>query len=142
MPQFARPTADALVGDYTTQAGGTSNLYQTIDEAAASDSDYIQSPTTPSADVYVCDLETISDPGTSSGYIIRVRAAKSAIGGGTITMTTQVREEYVNESSLGTLIEEFEDELTSSFVTYENALTTPTVTEFDDLQVRIVMTEA
>lgn len=46
-PQYARPTSDSSVGTWTTNAGGTTNLYQTIDETAFDDADYIQSIAAP-----------------------------------------------------------------------------------------------
>ena len=43
MTQYARPDGDvSRNSEWTTNSSGTSNLYATIDEATASDSDYIQ----------------------------------------------------------------------------------------------------
>ena len=42
---FLRPDGDTTLDGWTNQAGGTSNIYQSIDEASASDSDFVQSPT-------------------------------------------------------------------------------------------------
>jgi hypothetical protein len=42
-PQFARPTSDSSVGTWTTDLGGTTNLYATIDEVSVDDADYMQS---------------------------------------------------------------------------------------------------
>jgi hypothetical protein len=42
-PQFARPSSDSSVGTWTTDLGGTTNLYATIDESAFDDADYMQS---------------------------------------------------------------------------------------------------
>lgn len=46
-PQYARPSSDSSVGTWTTDLGGTTNLYATIDETAFDDADYIQSIAAP-----------------------------------------------------------------------------------------------
>jgi len=46
-PQFARPTSDQSAGTWTTNSGGTTNLYATIDETSLDDADYIQSIAAP-----------------------------------------------------------------------------------------------
>jgi hypothetical protein len=105
MAQFGRPSADTNnPGAYTDQAAGSTNIYLTIDETVASDADYIQSPLAPSSAVYVTKLSTVEDPVSSSGHVVRVRAAKSATGGAGINLTVQLRQGYVNEGTPGTLI--------------------------------------
>ena len=47
MAQFARPDADTTLGNFSDQGGGTTSIFQSIDESAASDADYIRSPTSP-----------------------------------------------------------------------------------------------
>jgi hypothetical protein len=46
-PQYARPTSDQSAGTWTTDTGGTTNLYAAIDETSPSDADYIQSIAAP-----------------------------------------------------------------------------------------------
>lgn len=114
MPQYALPSEDTNnPGSYTTDAGGSTNLYQRIDEGFGSgrgsgsgpdDTDYIQSPSAPSSAVYVTKFSTLEDPASSSGHVFRNRYSKSAAGGAQINMTFQLREGYTNESTLGTLI--------------------------------------
>lgn len=42
MAQFGRPSADTNnPGSYTDQAGGSANIYTTIDEVTLDDADYI-----------------------------------------------------------------------------------------------------
>jgi hypothetical protein len=41
---YLRPDGDVATDGWTDQAGGTSNIYQSIDEATADDLDYVQSP--------------------------------------------------------------------------------------------------
>lgn len=74
--QFARPSADTSVGGWTTQAGGSTNLYQGLDETSASDADYAQSPTLAAggaAYVYGGTLSATTDPATDAGLTFRFR---------------------------------------------------------------------
>jgi hypothetical protein len=106
MAQFARPSADTNnPGSYTDEAAGSSDIFNSIDETSASDSDYIQSPATPSSAVYVTKLSTVVDPLSSSGHIVRWRRGKDVgTGGEQIDLTVQLRQDYVNEGTPGTLI--------------------------------------
>lgn len=105
MAQFARPTTDTTNdGAWTDQGGGSTNLFQTIDESTASDADYIRTALAPSSDVYVTELTNLVDPLSSSGHIIRWRRGKDAASGATVNETVQLRQGYTNEGSPGTLI--------------------------------------
>src|SRR5512141_1170779 len=106
MPQYGRPSTDtANPGTYTDQGGGSTNIYTTIDETSYSDADYIRSTTDPASTVYVTKLTSITDPVSSSGHTLRVRAGTDqASGGNQIDLTAQLRQGYTNEGSPGTLI--------------------------------------
>ena len=104
MPQYGRPNADTAIGNFTDQAAGTTNIYQAIDETSPSDSDYIQSPTSPANQVYVCKLSTVVDPVSSSGHTMRMRTSTSLDGQEVLDFTQQLRQGYTNEGSPGTLI--------------------------------------
>lgn len=105
MPQFGRPSADTNNPDaWTDQAGGSTNIYLTIDEVTASDADYIRSPLTPTLDIYVTKYSNLEDPLSSAGHILRTRYAKSAAGGAQIDVIAQLRQGYVSEATQGTLI--------------------------------------
>lgn len=74
--QFARPAADAPVGAWVTQAGGSTDLYQGIDETSPSDADYIQSPALAiggAAYTYGATLAGAADPLTDAGFTFRFR---------------------------------------------------------------------
>ena len=43
-PFELRPDGDTATDGWTNQAGSASNIYQSIDEVTASDSDFVQSP--------------------------------------------------------------------------------------------------
>jgi hypothetical protein len=106
MAQFGRPSTDASIGGYQDQAGGTTNIFGTIDETSASDADYVRSVVAPVNAPYVTRLTTLEDPLSSSGHTIRWRRQKNAAGGATVNLTVQLRQTYVNEGSPGTLIAE------------------------------------
>lgn len=102
--QYARPAGDTVVGNWTNELGGTTNIYQSIDETTPNDSDYIQSPEDPVNEVYVFPLQAIPDPNSSVNHELAIRYKKNAAGGSLLDLTVQLRQGYVNESSQGTLI--------------------------------------
>jgi len=104
MAQFGRPSVDTLRDNWETEVGGTTNIWAQIDEVSFDDGDYIRTVLTPTSDVYVTKLTSVEDPLSSTGHIVRFRAAKSAAGGDQIDLTVQLRQGYVNEGSPGTLI--------------------------------------
>lgn len=105
MPQFARPDADAdNTGAFTDQGGGSTSLFATIDETAASDADYIRSPTSPASAVYTARLSDVTDPASSTGHIMRMRTSVDLAAQESIDFTQQLRQGYVSEASQGTLI--------------------------------------
>ena len=105
MPQFGRPSADTNNPDaYTDQAGGSVNLYATIDEATEDDADFIRTVASPSSDVYVTKLSNVTDPVSSTGHIMRMATSVDLASQEAIDFTQQLRQGYVNEGSPGTLI--------------------------------------
>lgn len=104
MPQYARPDLDTTVGNFTNQAGSAVNIFQSIDEVAADDADYIRSPVSPANEVYVCRLSDIADPLSSSGHIMRMRTSTDQDAQESLDFTQQLRQGYTNEGAQGTLI--------------------------------------
>lgn len=104
MPQYARPDQDTTIGTYTDHAGGTTDIFQAIDEASANDSDFIRSVTSPSSAVYVCRLSDITDPVSSANHIMRMRTSCDQDAQETLDFTQQLRQGYTNEGAQGTLI--------------------------------------
>ena len=146
MAQFGRPSADTdNTGAYTDQAAGSSNIYTTIDESSASDSDYIQSVTDPANAVYVTKLSSVTDPVSSTGHVLRVRAGTNqASGGNQIDLTAQLRQGYVSEGSQGTLIATLTQANISqgSFTTYSKTLSgaeADSITDYTELYIRILL---
>lgn len=91
MAQFARPSADTVRTGWTDQGGGTTNIYTTIDEASASDADYIKTPTPPGANEFETLLTAVTDPLSSTGHIMRWRRRKQpASGSAQINLTARL----------------------------------------------------
>jgi hypothetical protein len=76
MAQFARPDADASAGSWTTAP-----LWSKIDEATASDTDFIFSNNNINGDVCEVSLSNVTDPAASTGHVVRYRYRKSASAG-------------------------------------------------------------
>jgi hypothetical protein len=104
MAQYGRPSTDTTNESWTDQAAGSTNIWNSIDESSANDTDYIQSALTPTSDVYVTKLTSVEDPVSSSNHTVRYRYCKSSAGGDQIDLTVQLRQGYTNEGSPGTLI--------------------------------------
>lgn len=104
MPQYARPDQDTTLGNYSDNAAGITNIFQAIDEASASDIDFIRSPASPTNEVYVCRLSGVTDPVSSVNHIMRMRTSCDQDAQETLDFTQQLRQGYTNEGSPGTLI--------------------------------------
>ena len=105
MPQFARPSADTYNGDGWTEDDNTTvNMFQEIDEAAADDADFVRSPVTPTNDVVVFALSSVTDPALSTGHTLRVRNSADQASQETIDFLFELRQGYTNEGAQGTLI--------------------------------------
>lgn len=104
MAQFARPNADTTIGNFTDEGGGTTSIFQSIDEETANDSDFIQSPSSPVNEVYACALSSITDPESSSNHIMRMRTSTDLDSQESLDFTQELRQGYVGEGTQGTLI--------------------------------------
>lgn len=89
MTQTAYAIADETTTGWETQAGGTTNLYQVIDEVIPSGTDYINNATFGNAARFT--LGSLTDPASSSGHVISWRAAWLD-GSGDITWTLKLKE--------------------------------------------------
>jgi hypothetical protein len=91
--QRVRPTADVADGNWLNEAGSNTNLYASIDEVTASDSDYIQSGASPaSADIVQVRFGALTDPAVGTGHVVRYRYLKDQTGGDTINLTVTLRQ--------------------------------------------------
>ena len=104
--QFGRPIADITNSDHwLNNAGSSVNLWDAINETALSTSDYIQSSAGLISAIYVSALTTtLEDPVSSAGHVVRYTYRKDSSGGVQINLTVELRQDYVNEATLGTLI--------------------------------------
>ena len=75
--QFSRPDADFARDTWTTDAGGTTNLWDSINETSASDADYVKSSVDAVNDELIVTLANIEDPASSTGHVVRFRYRKS-----------------------------------------------------------------
>jgi len=138
--QYLRPSSDSSVGQWTTHVGGTTNLYQTIDEVSPDDADYIQSERSPSTSPCVVKLSSSADPESSSDHKLSYRYYRK--GTGTIDLTVQLREGYTNEGSPGDLIAQWQHNGVGTTVVQANqelsAAQANSITDYSDLYVRFV----
>lgn len=104
MPQVARPDADTTLGNFRDEAAGVTNIFNSIDEATASDTDFIESPAAPVNEVYVARLSDVVDPVSSSTHVMRMRTAVDVGAQQALDFTQQLRQGYVSEGTPGTLI--------------------------------------
>lgn len=140
MAQFARPDGDQSVGNWTTDGGGTSNLYQSIDEASPSDADYVRSELSPSSSSYECTLGNLEDPQSSSGHVVRYRYAKDAAGGQTINLTVQLRQGASTVIASATH-NDISETVTAGSITLSGA-EADAITDYSDLRLRFTATAA
>ncbi len=152
MAQYAVPSADLVDGTWLNQAASATDIYLSIvpgtpgSIGSGDDTTYAESVANPSAAAYGFSLSTIEDPASSSGHILRWRRAKDAAGGGQIDLTVDLREGYVNESTMGTLITTTADtNLSDTEATTTDALSggeADSITDYADLQGRVVANQS
>jgi hypothetical protein len=86
---FARPSADISRGSWTTQSGGTANLFATLDEEAADDADYVISALNANS-TYECRLSSVAPAIIPRAHLIALRGRKDASGGNTKGVTVDL----------------------------------------------------
>ena len=78
MAQYARPNSDvqwSLLG--ATPTDTTGNRYTNVDETTPSDTDYVYSQNNPGGGSFVeFGLSAVTDPGVSTGHVLRIRTAQ------------------------------------------------------------------
>lgn len=132
MPQSLLPNADGTIGSWTDQGGGTSNLYQRVDESpdAANDTDYVRNVTDSSA--LRLEIPTPDTPGPDTQHVMRVRARGTT---GTDTLATRVFQD-------GTLVASAGHTLTTSWALYEMTLSeaqAAAITDYSLVNLRLVV---
>ena len=77
--QFARPVSDITLGTWTDNSLGTTDIFLAIDEASASDADFVLNNNNTN-DTYETGLSGISEPDAGT-VTVRYRYSKSAANG-------------------------------------------------------------
>lgn len=131
--QFSRPSADSVDGNWTNELGTNTNLFASIDETPASDTDYIQSDLAPAASSTRIKLSTVATPGAGT-RTFRWRLAKNITGGGQIDATARIYQGGGNVLGAGTLVQTFTRTNVDAVTTYSETLT-GTVTDYSQLYV-------
>ena len=143
MAQFARPSVDTTRDNWEEDDGTTASIFDQIDEAVQDDADFIRTVLTPTADVYVTKLTSVTDPVSSSNHTVRYRYGKDVAAGDQIDLTVELRQGYVNEGSPGTLIKtlgthtDIASGWTAAAVTLSGA-EADSITNYADLYLRFV----
>ena len=90
--QFARPVADISLGNWTDAADGTTDIYGSLDEVTANDSDYVKSGLSPSStDVYKLRLGALTNPDINTGHVVRYRYMKDTTGGDRVDLRVKLK---------------------------------------------------
>ena len=124
---FIRPDTDASNSGWTNEAGSSSNLYLSIDETSANDTDYIQSSANPVSDVV---RFRISDPSAGMAEPFKVRYRYGTIGAGTVTLTATLKQ------GIRIIKQWVHTDATTTFQTVTQTLASAefvTITDFTDL---------
>lgn len=134
---FSRPNADLARGGWLNNAGGA-ELFSAIDEADASDLDFIQSPALDDAETDTCELalQDVNNPGVDYGHRIGVRFRKVNVAG------TQVANFTVQLVQGATVIAgKTYSNVGTGWITDEWEMTpaqAAAITNYDDLRIRFV----
>jgi hypothetical protein len=91
MAQFARPSEDISVGNWTNQANAATNLWQSIDEIVADEADFVQASLTANSD-YEFRLSTQQAGLIRRGHILRYRGRKNQAAGNTRGVIVELRQ--------------------------------------------------
>jgi hypothetical protein len=118
--QILRPDGDDVVGNWTTQADSSINLYQSIDEVTPNDTDYIQSEFSPDASAVKLSLSNqTGGANPSAPHILRYRYYKiPSAATQQIDLTVRLLEGLTeiaswSHSDIGTTVIQVEQTLTS-----------------------------
>jgi hypothetical protein len=138
IPQKARPDSDVSLGYWTDEGDGTTDIYQSIDEASPNDADYIKSSFKPSNDTSEYGLSNIVDPQVGSGHIVRYRYHKNNAGGNQINLTVKMMQGSTEIASWT------HPDIGENPATAEKTLTqeqADSITDYADLRLRFIAVE-
>jgi hypothetical protein len=130
------PTSDISVSGWQTELGGSSNLYESIDEVSPNDSDYIV--TTPTETPLAASFGSpASDPQTGDAHYVAYRYKKDGVG--QINLTARLKEGTSTIASWTHL------DIPDSWVTQEQLLSTTqanNITDYSALRVEFEVVRA
>ena len=129
----AAPDSDVSIGAWSDEGGGTTSIFQSIDEArnAISDADFIQSEVVPATSVYEAGLENISDPQVSNSHYIRYRYRRDVSSSHALDLTVRLKQ------GAGTIATWVHTSISTSYVTVTQELSTSeadSITDYNDLR--------
>jgi len=131
--QHAQPVSDQSIGNWTTQAGGTANLWSTVDEVSFDDSDYVQSGQAPaSSDHLTLNLGSVSTP-QSGSRVLHYRYSKDAG-----TERTDLQVELLQGV---TVVQSWTHTDIPTTWTQADQSVTGTITDYTDLHIRLTATQ-
>lgn len=91
-PQLVYVVSDTSAGAWTTDSGGTTNLYASVDETTFSDTDYIQSESAPSSSIVSLRLGTFDEPAVLTGHKLDYRYDKTPADGAQINLVVRIKQ--------------------------------------------------
>jgi hypothetical protein len=133
---FARPSADISRGSWTTQSGGTANLFATLDEEAADDADYVISAINANS-TYECRLSSVAPAIIPRAHLIALRGRKDQSSGNTKGVTVELVQ---GTTTIGTLpFPDLPFAVTQQNVSIPKSMASQ-ITDYADLRVRLTST--
>lgn len=143
MTQYARPDSDVSDGSFLNASGNNTNLYQSIDESSASDSDYVISTDSGySADNMTVGLSNVTDPENAANHVVRYRAKGDAgmgMGGSVPSLTVALLEGTTQRAS------STNGSVATSFTDYNFSLSTSeanAISDYTDLRLKFTRAAA
>jgi hypothetical protein len=104
--QTANPILDSLNQGYHNSLGEIDDLWKSLRNV--DDSDYIESHNLPNGIIYVARIEAVIDPVSITGHRLTIRAGTNDLDG-IVSMGMELRQDYFNEQTNGTLIAKMGD---------------------------------
>lgn len=132
------PDADSSVGNWADEGGATSNLFQSIDETTASDTDWVESESNPSSSQYEVGLPNITDPNSSTGHVVRYRYRKD-FDSSTINLVVRLKQ------GTTTIASSTHNGITTTVTAGSFTLTggeADNITNYNDLRIQFEATQA
>jgi hypothetical protein len=133
MAQFGRPDGEISTGNWTT-----SPLDEKIDEVTPADGDFVRSENDPASDAFEVSLGDVTDPVSSAGHNIKVRATKRMSGGGQPGVIDLTMELYEGTTQIATQTDsDIADAVFTTRTLTLSAGEADSISDYTDLRIRI-----